>query len=43
MDLAKDLLGLAEHVAHVPGLGTACSLAKGIINTVQVSTFLTCQ
>jgi len=37
MDLAKDVLRLAEKVANVPGLSIACSLAFQILQIVQVS------
>ena len=36
MDLATDILRLADKVGLVPGLTTACKLAMQIIQTVQV-------
>jgi hypothetical protein len=40
MDLAADVLRIAEKVANVPGLSIACSLAMQIIKSVQVNGFV---
>jgi hypothetical protein len=40
MDLAQDILRLAEKVAQVPGLSVAFSLAIEIVNAAQASYFI---
>jgi hypothetical protein len=40
MDLAQDILRLAEKVAQVPGLSVVFSLAVEILKAVQVSVFI---
>ena len=37
MDIGRDILRLAEKVAHVPGLSIAFSLAMQIMKSVQAS------